>query len=190
MDAMRATLDPWLGSPRWKQTEGRVTFLYRFKSEDLPAIPLRLKVEINSREHFAIHGFTRVPFAVSSRWFEGACEIASYELDELLSTKLRALYQRSKARDLFDLAVALDTKTVDPRRIIATFSEYMVRGGHAVTRAQFEKSLDAKLRDPTFTADIGPLLAPGFAWQIEEAATAVSTNLIRHLPGEPWKREQ
>ena len=32
------------------------------------------------------------PFAVSSRWFEGSCQITSYELDELLGTKLRALY--------------------------------------------------------------------------------------------------
>ena len=30
MEALRAVLDPWLGTPRWKQTEGRVTFVYRF----------------------------------------------------------------------------------------------------------------------------------------------------------------
>jgi hypothetical protein len=56
-----------LGEPRWKQTDGRVTFVYRFDSEDTPPITLRLKVEINSPEHYAIHGFTTVPFAVSSR---------------------------------------------------------------------------------------------------------------------------
>ncbi len=32
---------------------------------------MKLKVEINRREHFALYGFARVPFAVSSRWFEG-----------------------------------------------------------------------------------------------------------------------
>ena len=64
MQALRDVLDPWLGAPRWKQNEGRVTFVYRFDSEDTPPIRLRLKVEINSREHFAVHGFTRVPFAV------------------------------------------------------------------------------------------------------------------------------
>ncbi len=30
MDALRGVLDPWLGKPRWKQSEGRVTFVYRF----------------------------------------------------------------------------------------------------------------------------------------------------------------
>jgi len=30
MEALRAVLDPWLGAPQWKQTEGRVTFVYPF----------------------------------------------------------------------------------------------------------------------------------------------------------------
>ena len=111
---------------------------------------------------------------------------ATYELEELLGTKLRALYQRRKGRDLFDLATALARPGVDPARIIAAFSEYMDRGGHHVTRALFEQNMHAKLRDPQFTADIGPLLAPGFAWDIDAAATAVSERLIQALPGEPW----
>jgi predicted nucleotidyltransferase component of viral defense system len=183
MQALRAVLDPWLGAPRWKQTEGRVTFVYRFDSEDTPPIRLRLKVEINSREHFAVHGFTRIPFAVSSRWFEGSCQITSYELDELLGTKLRALYQRKKGRDLFDLATALKGSAVDPARVIAAFSEYMDRGGHHITRELFEQNLDSKLRHPQFTADIGPLLAPGYSWDIADAAQTVSSRLIALLPG-------
>jgi len=107
MEALRAVLDPWLGKPQWKQTEGRVTFSYHFQSEDTPPIPLKLKVEINSREHFAVYGFKRIPFRIVSRWFEGSCEINSYELDELLGTKMRALYQRKQGRDIFDLATAL-----------------------------------------------------------------------------------
>ena len=49
MDALRETLNPWLGTPRWRQTEGRVTFVYRFDSEDMPPLPLRLQVEISTR---------------------------------------------------------------------------------------------------------------------------------------------
>jgi predicted nucleotidyltransferase component of viral defense system len=105
MDALRDILDPWLGRPRWKQSEGRVTFLYRFDSEDVPPIPLKLKVETNTREHFSVYGFKEAPFSVTSRWFEGSCNIHGYDLDELLGTKLRALYQRKAGRDLFDLAM-------------------------------------------------------------------------------------
>jgi len=187
IEALRAVLDPWLGTPQWKQTAGRVTIVYRFNSEDTPPISLRLKVEINSREHFAVYGLKQVPFAVSSRWFEGDCQICSYELDELLGTKLRALYQRKQGRDLFDLATALENPEVTPERIIAAFLEYMKREGRKVSRAQFEKNVAAKLLDPEFTADIGPLLAAGFAWDIKTAAPAVSLRLIERLPGEPWK---
>ncbi len=187
MKALREVLNPWLGEPRWKQTEGRVTFVYRFDSEDAPPVTLKLKVEIKSREHFAVYGFTQVPFAVSSRWFEGSCEIGSYELDELLGTKLRALYQRKKGRDLFDLAIALKKPEVDPSRILEAFSAYMDYRGHRVTRAQFEQNMDAKLRDPQFTADIGPLLAAGFSWDLEAAAASVSTGLIKFLAGDPWR---
>ena len=117
MDALHEALDPWLGKPQWKQTKGRVTFVYRFESEDVPPLPMRLKIEINSREHFSVFGLEKVPFSVASRWFEGACEIPTYTLDELISTKLRALYQRKKGRDLFDIATALDSAAVDPERI-------------------------------------------------------------------------
>lgn len=187
MDALHAVLDPWLGKPRWKQTEGRVTMVYRFPSEDTPPLTMRLKVEINTREHFAVHGFQRVPFSVTSRWFEGACTIPTYELDELLGTKLRALYQRKKGRDLFDLALALEQDGVDPERVVQTFAAYMENEGHSVSRAQFEENMHIKRADAQFTADIGPLLANGHAWDFEAAATRVQAGLIERLPGDLWR---
>lgn len=182
MEAIRSVLDPWLGTPRWKQTEGRVTFVYRFSSEDTPPIGMRLKVETNTREHFAVHGFKTVPFSVSSRWFEGQCSISTYELDELLGTKMRALYQRKKSRDLFDLAAALDKTDVEPGRIVETFLAYMEHGGHRVTRALYEQNIQNKLVDPLFTADISALLANGYTWNITEAAQQVTEALIQRLP--------
>ena len=99
--------------------------MYRFASEDAPPILLRLKVETNTREHFAVYGFKERPFSISSRWFEGACSIHTYELDELLGTKFRALYQRKQGRDLFDLATALEAPGVNAERIIKAFEKYM-----------------------------------------------------------------
>jgi hypothetical protein len=43
------------------------------------------------------------------------------------------------------------------------------------------------LEDPEFSADITPLLAAGFEWNIERAAAAVSSRLIQRLPGKAWK---
>jgi predicted nucleotidyltransferase component of viral defense system len=189
MDAIREVLNPWLGPPQWKQTEGRVTFNYRFQSEDRPSIPLRLKVEMNTREHFSLHGIQAMSFAVSSRWFSGACDIGTYTLDELLGTKLRALYQRKKGRDLFDLETALNREGTNPARIVDVFLEYMKRGGYQISRALFEQNMAAKMTDPQFTADIGPLLAPGYSWTPDKAADLIMRELIERLPGDPWKGE-
>ena len=190
MDALREVLNPWLGTPRWKQTEGRVTFVYRFDSEDMPPLPLRLKIEVNSREHFSAFQPARVPFVVESRWFAGVTEVVTYELDELLGTKLRALYQRRKGRDLFDLATALEDERTDPQRIIAAFQQYMDHGQHRVTRALFEQNIATKLSDPQFAADIGPLLSHGNRWDMEQGAKTVVERLCELLPGEPWQETE
>ena len=189
MDRLRSALDPWLGRARWKQSQGRVTFGYRFLSEDAPAMRLRLKVEINTREHFAVLGFSKRAFSVDSRWYSGRADIATFELDELLATKLRALYQRRKGRDLFDLAMGLADERSDAARIAASFREYMEREGGPVTRAMFERNLGGKIGDAQFNADMSAILRPGLEWRPWEAARTVSERLVSLLPGEPWKGE-
>ncbi len=109
LDRTRAVLDPWLGAPRRQFKEGRVNLVHRFESEDVPPLKMRLKIEVNTREHFTQLGRARVPFEVNSPWFRGTADVHTFALDELLGTKLRALYQRKKGRDLFDLSHALET---------------------------------------------------------------------------------
>lgn len=187
LDAIHEALDPWLGRPRWKLSEGRVALHYRFASEDEPLLSLRLKVEINSQEHFAVLGFQDRPFEVASRWFQGAASIRTYELDELLGTKLRALYQRKKGRDLFDLALALRRGGVDPSRIAAVFDAHMKFAQSRVTRAMFEQNLAQKRSDPVFAADMTPLLAPGQRFDFDGSFELVWRELVARLRGEPWQ---
>ena len=107
------------------------TILYRFNSEYSPEIRLRLKLEINCREHFNLLGWNYFPFSVHNEWFTGHCEITTYHLNELLGTKLRALYQRRKGRDLFDLYYADQHTSLDYDKIINCYYEYM---NYAVSR--------------------------------------------------------
>jgi len=44
-----------------------------------------------------------IPFEVNNAWFSGKCNVTGYTIEEMLSTKLKALYGRKKGRDLFDL---------------------------------------------------------------------------------------
>ena len=78
MNAIRDQLDTWLGSPSTKQGRGRVTLSYRFLSELEPVGQRRLKIEINTREHFSVLGMEQKVFAVSNPWFEGDAPITIY----------------------------------------------------------------------------------------------------------------
>ena len=187
LDALKEVLDPWLGSPRRKQKEGRVNLIYRVKSEDQPPLPIRIKIEINSREHFTELGLIEVPLEVNSRWYKGSARVTTYELEELLGTKLRALYQRKKGRDLFDLWHALSSREVKPEMVVRCFLRYLREGGHAVKRANFEQNLMEKLNDRRFLEDLGPLLRSGVSWDVEEAGRMIMETLISRIPGDPWK---
>lgn len=187
LDRLREVLDPWLGTPQRKLKEGRVNLVYRFDSEEVPPRRMRLKIETNTREHYTELGLVQVPVSVANPWFTGSAEVTTYRVDELLGTKLRALFQRKKGRDLFDLAHALDLGVVDPGALLRCFVRCMTEGGHAVTRAQFEANLHEKATDGDFRADIEPLLRPGIRWDFDAALAVVRGRLIEALPGDPWR---
>jgi predicted nucleotidyltransferase component of viral defense system len=56
-----------------------------------------------------VHGLHRLPVRVDNPWFTRGADVVTFALEELLGTKLRALYQRKRGRDLFDLGRALQT---------------------------------------------------------------------------------
>lgn len=181
LNALRARLDPVLGKPVWERSPNSVTLRYRMESEIPPVIPLRLKIEINTREHFSVFGVEPRSFGIQSPWFEGKAEIQSFALDELMGTKLRALYQRRKGRDLFDLWIALGMDEVDPKRVVQAFRRYMEAEGSTVTRGEFEKNLAAKVGLRSFDQDLRLLLAPGIQYDVAEAAARVEAELLALL---------
>ncbi len=76
---------------------------------------------------------------------------------------------------------------IDPDRAVEAFLHYIAQEEGNITRALFERNLAEKLKMPLFAADISPLLAAGYRWDIHEAAEDVSSQLIERLPGDPWK---
>jgi predicted nucleotidyltransferase component of viral defense system len=189
LTSIRRVLDPWLGNPKRAFKEGGVTLIYRVQSEESPSLPIRLKIEINTREHFNVFGLQERELQVESRWFSGTASIQTYQLDELMGTKLRALYQRKKGRDLFDLWITFRRGAVDNDRIVECFRRYLEYTDLQVSRAEFEANLSKKLVDSRFLSDIAPLLAPNCAWDIEDATRYAREELLTRLPGEPWKGE-
>lgn len=181
LDLLRKLLDSWLGKPKRSRSEGRVTLLYSFQTETIPPVRMRLKVEINSREHFSVYGFEHRPFRVSSRWFSGEATIQTYTLDELLGTKLRALYQRCKGRDLFDIWLGLTVGKANPEKIITAFRKYTAHEGLNISQKEFLINLDQKARLREFMEDIRIILAPGFDYYSDAALNLVRERLLSLL---------
>ncbi len=187
IDSIREALDSWLGDPSWKRGTGRFTLAYHFETTFAPVSTMRLKIEINTREHFSVLPITQRPFAVDNPWFSGTTDLPVYHLDELLGTKMRALYQRKKGRDLYDLLIALQSGTADSDRIVECFQRYLGHEDVTVSRAQYEANLAMKLKSDAFLEDIRPLIPAGIPYDPLLAAEFVGRELISKLPGEPWK---
>ena len=152
--------------------------LYRFTSE-YEDIRLRLKLEINCKEHFNVLPWVEFPFEVKSDWFTGSATIRTYSINELLGTKLRALYQRSKGRDLFDLDYSRLHLGVDHDAIIQCFKEYMAFAvGKPPRQKEFLMNMEEKEKDPNFIGDMEALLRPEIRYDQEAAFEWLKNELI------------
>ena len=153
----------WMPDRVTKPKRYNNTILFRMESEFPPIEPIRLKVEINC----------------------GKCELTTYAFEELLGTKLRALYQRKKGRDLFDLQVALDNREVDVEKVLKCYNRYMeFVVGKAPTYKQFMQNMEMKMQDTEFLNDTDILLREGAAkFDPVHAFELVKRTLIDKLPG-------
>lgn len=129
-------------------------------------------------------GLVKVPFRVENSWFEGESELTTYHLEELLGTKLRALYQRKKGRDLFDLYIALLRNNVDIDKVMECYKKYMVFVVEKVpSYKQFVNNMQEKMTDPEFTNDMQSLLRPGIVFNPHEAYQFIYEKFIDKMEG-------
>lgn len=182
VDRLRERL-AFLGEPIRKQKENNFTLHYRFESEFPPVQNLRLKVETNCREHFTVLGYQQFPFEVKSSWFTGACNITTYRIEELLGTKLRALYQRRKGRDLYDMYKALvNQPDLDKEALLKCYHEYIK---FAVDNPPIQKlylqNMEAKMQDPEFLGDIAGLIRPTENYDQQAAYQMVKSEMLEKI---------
>ncbi len=194
LDRLRVVLQPWLGGAQFDQSPIAPKFRFRVEAEDGSGVPIRLKIEINTRETQAFDGPASLPLEIVNPWFSGEAAISTFSREEMLATKLRALLQHAKGRDLYDLAHALAVfEDLDVDRVVEILGRYLDLSGQAISRAQAQERMFAKLANPRFLRDMRPLLPAAQAEALTEDSTAdsfrrVFTDLVDGLPGEPWER--
>lgn len=156
---LRQVLEGWLGKCKLEQNAINTTLIFKnIISED--AVPLRLKVEVHTREHFTILGYQELELVSSSKYYSGQAIITTYKLEELLGTKIRCLYQRKKGRDLYDLYMALVLfPDLNTDYIISSFKQYIHRSEIKISKSEFLNLMKEKLADNKFLIDMNPLLA-------------------------------
>jgi predicted nucleotidyltransferase component of viral defense system len=169
--------------PRKTEVRGHgAKAVYRFTSE-YEKIPLRMKLEINCKEHFNVLDWVDFPFEVDSEWFSGKTEIKTYNINELLGTKLRALYQRSKGRDLFDLDYSRLNMELNLDQIIECFEKYTTfsTGKRPPSKKEFLMNIEEKEQKLEFTGDMEALLRSGIEYNQETAFEWLKDELIEKL---------
>jgi predicted nucleotidyltransferase component of viral defense system len=141
----------------------------------------KLKVEVNCNEHDPVYKIAEIPFTADGK----QTTLRTYDIDEMLGTKMRALFQRNQSRDLFDLYWALTSKRtehpVDPDRIVHAFCDYMRRENTIVSADEFGAALTKKLRTSAFRKDMETMLRPGIRFDTDEAGQIVRDRLISRI---------
>jgi len=179
IDRLREVLLFLGDKPIRKQKQHNNTLIYRFDSED--GVPLRLKVEVNCREHHTIYGVQEVTYRMDSEWYKGEVSIPTYELAELLGTKMRAMYQRSKGRDLFDMWYAMIQTGADPSKIIDAWKFYMEHENNTIKRQDFVENMEKKIIDKDFINDMQELLRPDIKYELSEAYDFIKKELLEKI---------
>lgn len=173
----------FLGKSNVTPRKDNNTIYYRFESEFPPVQKMKLKVETNCREHFTVLGWEKKLFEVKSTWFNSGCNVITYKLEELLGAKLRALYQRRKGRDLYDLWKALTTLNLNPDLLIKSYKEYMTFSLEKPipTKKEFMINVEKKISDPEFIGDTVALLRPDEKYNPQEAFRLLIKTLIERM---------
>jgi len=178
IDKIRETLS-FLGTPRITQKQHNNTLVYRFISED--NVPVKLKVEVNTREHFSVFGLINMPVKLESAWMNDEAAVPVFSLDELLATKLRALYQRKKGRDLFDLWYAINNAEVNVESVIKAFRYYLQAEGALISQKLFVENIEKKIPDKNFIGDTSGLFRPGIDYDVIKAYEQVRKEILEKL---------
>ena len=145
---------------------------------------IRIKVETNIAETDFFKKPIELNHAIDSRWWSGAAKIPTFVLDEMMSTKLRALYQRRKGRDLFDLWLVLAFENVSADEIVAGLRHYMEKS--AFTYPQLRQNLLEKVADAGFRTDLDVLVTAALdEYDVHAAADLVIETLGSLLDNAP-----
>ncbi|HLB50190.1 MAG TPA: nucleotidyl transferase AbiEii/AbiGii toxin family protein [Anaerolineales bacterium] len=160
--------------------------IFKVPSVSSPGRELTIEVEANVSERVPRYELQRLGSELGFRGQLLRSTIVSYNINEMLGTKMRAMFQRKKGRDLFDLYWALSSRSALPvsiDEIVDAFRHYMREEETVVPRAEFVTHLRSCMSDRAgFCTDMYPLLRSGLTYDPQQAGLFVERNVLSRLP--------
>jgi hypothetical protein len=152
-------------------------------AESVEGLRMRIKVEVNTRERSPLDPVAHLPYQVSSPWWSGAAAVRTFSARELVATKIRALFERDKGRDLFDMWLALTELGLTGDDLLAAFGPYH---SPSITARSAVANLRRKLTTSTFREDLDPFVTtPPAGYDIDAAAETVIAEVLSKIPAAP-----
>jgi len=146
--------------------------------------PLEIVVEANVTERKPHRDIAILSFSHEFRGANASANVNGFDIHEMLGTKMRAMFQRKRGRDLFDLYWAMTNSPVpvELTEIIESFVHYMKQEDTVAERDEFIDILKNHLNDHSFLNDMKPLLRTDIGYDPLEAGDYVIENLLSLLP--------
>jgi len=163
-----------------RQQDPRYDLTYRWRYDQVTlyaryapltgGAPQRIKLEISFIERFAILGKVERPLLLAL--LDEPVVVHTFRLEELVSTKLRALFDRRKGRDIYDLyrAAGLDLDRPAVRKMVLY---YFLRANKVFHYPTFVSNVERKIAERGFSDDIRGLIRLGSDLDWQEACSHV-----------------
>jgi hypothetical protein len=144
---------------------------------------IRIKIEVNTRERSPAHPIQQLDYQVDSPWWSGSAAVRTFTTRELVATKIRAMFERNKGRDLFDMWLALTQLDLTGDDLVAAFGPYH---SPSITAKTAIANLRAKLGNDGFRHDLDAFVtATPAGYDIDSAAELVIADVLDKLPSPP-----
>jgi predicted nucleotidyltransferase component of viral defense system len=141
---------------------------------------IKIKNEINTYERSPVLPVITIKHSIKSDWYMGEADVKVVQAEEIAATKIRALYQRSKGRDLFDLWLLTAEVGIDAALVCNIFEAYRPDG---YTRKKAIDNLTAKLSNSGFKTDVENLITDKMIniYNLDHAAEMVIDKYLQNI---------
>lgn len=114
----------------------------------------RVKIDIQREIKSDSSAYQYRQFAIDNPWCSKQASVRSNTAEDIVASKVLALFQRSRPRDLFDMWAAIKAGIVTYVDVASRFASYRPDNPERWNTSKAARSLMAKLSDPSYIVEL------------------------------------